>query len=87
MLFFYKILTVALYPFLIVLILFRRFLGKEDWDRFKEKIFFQKKEINANKLIWFHAASIGEINRIYCQPLIEGIEIKNIPIHNMISPK
>ena len=75
MLFFYKILTVALYPLLIVLILFRRFLGKEDWDRFKEKIFFQKKEINANKLIWFHAASIGEINSIV--PVVKYFSEKN----------
>lgn len=64
MLFFYKILTVALYPFFIILIFLRRILGKEDPSRFKEKIFFQKKVIFQGKLIWFHGASIGEINSI-----------------------
>jgi len=64
MFFFYQILTVILYPFLIILIFSRKILGKEDVNRFKEKIFFQKKEVFLGKLIWFHVASIGEINSI-----------------------
>ncbi len=61
---FYQILTVLLYPFLIILIFLRKIFGKEDKIRFKEKIFFQKKEHAFDKLILFHVASIGEINSI-----------------------
>ena len=83
MLFLYKILTVVLYPFLIALILFRRFLGKEDLNRFKEKIFFQKKEIISDKLIWFHAASIGEINSII--PVVKYFLEKNKDLKILIT--
>jgi len=64
MFFFYKILTYLLYPFLILLIYLRRFLNKEDKERFKEKIFFHDEPQIKKKLIWFHGASIGEINSI-----------------------
>ena len=83
MLFLYKILTLVLYPFLIILIFFRRFLGKEDLNRFKEKIFFQKKEIISDKLIWFHAASIGEINSII--PVVKYFLEKNKDLKILIT--
>ena len=35
----YKVLSSFLYPFLVLMIYLRRFLGKEDLTRFKEKIF------------------------------------------------
>ena len=81
MIFVYKFLTIFFYPLLIFIIYTRTFLGKEDRERYKEKIFIEKK-INIKKknkkLIWFHAASIGEIQSIL--HLIEFYKKKNIEI-------
>jgi len=74
MFFFYRILTEFLYPFLILLVIIRKFFNKEDSIRFKEKIFisnFNIKRKNNTKLIWFHAASIGEFKSIL--PIIEQL--------------
>tara|TARA_B100001063_G_C16767082_1_gene559314 strand:+ start:1628 stop:2896 length:1269 start_codon:yes stop_codon:yes gene_type:complete len=63
----YRILTNLIYPFLIIFIYIRKLLGKEDLIRFKEKIFLSNYNINRRKnikLLWFHAASIGEFKSI-----------------------
>ncbi len=78
MLFLYKILTNILYPFLILYIYFRKFNKKEHPKRFKEKIYSsyfncQKKE--QSRLLWFHAASIGELNSIL--PVIQSLNSNN----------
>ena len=62
----YKFLTNLFYPIIILIIFSRKFLKKEDSNRYREKIFSSnfnsiKKK---NKLIWFHAASIGELKSI-----------------------
>ena len=52
----------------------RVFFNKEDSSRYKEKIFishFNIKKNNNKKLIWFHAASIGELKSIF--PIIENL--------------
>jgi len=73
----YRALTSIFYPFLIAIILLRKFTGKEDPIRYKEKIFYthfnviRKKNL---KLIWFHAASIGEFKSII--PIIEELNKK-----------
>lgn len=67
MIFAYRVLTAILYPFLILLIYCRKILKKEDPVRFKEKFLishFNIRKKNKNKLIWFHAASIGEFKSI-----------------------
>ncbi len=64
MFFFYKFLTYLIYPFIIILIYFRKIIKKEDPNRFKEKIFFQKNNVSSDKLLWFHGASIGELNSV-----------------------
>jgi 3-deoxy-D-manno-octulosonic-acid transferase len=81
MLFFYRCLTSILTPALIILIYFRSIIKKEDRQRFKEKIFSSSFKVTRNtskRLIWFHAASIGEVVSIL--PLIEEINnsYKNI---------
>ena len=70
----YRFLTILFYPIFIILIYLRKLLKKEDKERFREKIFptypFTKKEKN-KIIIWFHAASIGEVQSIF--PLIQNI--------------
>ena len=68
-----------MFPVFVIIIFFRRFLNKEDKKRFKEKIsindpFFPKNK----KIIWIHAASIGETNSVF--PLISKLikDNKNI---------
>jgi len=72
----YRIFTTILYPFLLIFIYYRKILKKEDQKRFKEKVLISHfnvvKKDNA-KLIWFHAASIGELKSII--PIINQLKI------------
>ena len=81
MFFIYKILINLVFFFSPLLIIFRIFKGKEDKIRFKEKIGFFSKKRNKGNLIWFHGASVGEIQSII--PLIERFE-KNKEIHQIL---
>ena len=75
MIFIYRFLTTFFYPIFIILIYFRKLLNKEDSYRYKEKIFpsnFSPDKDNKKKLIWFHAASIGEVQSIF--PLIQKLD-------------
>ena len=73
----YKFLTYFFYPFLIIFTYLRKIKNKEDSLRYKEKIFssafnvIKKKNL---KLIWFHAASVGELNSIL--PIINELNQK-----------
>ena len=74
MTFVYRQLINILFPAIIVLIFLRVWFKKEDKNRFKEKLFTSSFNITRNKdkkLIWFHAASIGEIKSII--PLIKKL--------------
>ena len=67
MLIVYKFLTIIFYPLLILLIYFRVLIKKEHNLRYKEKLFSRHFNIVKNykkKLIWFHVASIGELQSI-----------------------
>jgi 3-deoxy-D-manno-octulosonic-acid transferase len=79
MIFFYKSLTNFLYPIFILIIFFRKIIKKEDQVRYKEKIFSSSFNVIKDKhlkLIWFHAASIGEFKSIL--PIIDQLnENKN----------
>ena len=81
MFFIYKILLNLVFLFSPIIIIFRIFKGKEDTLRFKEKIGFFSKKRNKGKLIWFHGASVGEIQSII--PLIEKFE-KNRKIKQIL---
>ena len=86
MFFIYRCLTFILTPCFIFLIYFRLILKKENKLRFKEKIFsssFNAVRNNKKKLIWFHAASIGEVLSIL--PLIEEIIRLNKDINFLIT--
>ena len=70
----YRILSNLLYPLLIILIYIRKLIKKEDNVRFKEKILISHFNVTGkkgDKLIWFHAASIGEFKSII--PIIEAL--------------
>ncbi len=82
----YRFLTFLFYPILIVLIFFRKLLNKEDRFRYKEKIFpffFSPDKNDKKKLIWFHAASIGEAQSVF--PLIQKINIENNDVEFLIT--
>tara|TARA_B100000989_G_scaffold236578_1_gene183458 strand:- start:218 stop:1453 length:1236 start_codon:yes stop_codon:yes gene_type:complete len=81
MFFIYKILINLVFFFSPIIIIFRLFKGKEDKVRFKEKIGFFSKRRNKGKLIWFHGASVGEIQSII--PLLERFE-KNKKIKQIL---
>ena len=74
----YRLLINILFPIIVVFIFVRTFLNKEDKKRYKEKLFyssFNSSRNNKKKLIWFHAASIGELNSI--TPLISKLDEKD----------
>ena len=81
MFFIYKILLNIVFFFSPIIIIFRIFIGKEDAFRFKEKIGFFSKKRSEGKLIWFHGASVGEIQSII--PLVERFE-KNRKIKQIL---
>ena len=74
----YRVIITLLYPLIILVIFFRRLINKEDKERYKEKLFPSYFDISKNKnskLIWFHAASVGEFKSII--PIIEHLNKKN----------
>ena len=82
----YKVLTTILYPIFFLFLFIRTFFKKEDSNRFKEKIFishFNVKKGNSEKLIWFHAASIGEFKSIL--PVIEQLNANDNNLNFLIT--
>ena len=70
----YRVLTSLLYPILIIFIYYRKIIKKEHPNRYKEKIFishFNSIKKEDSKLIWFHAASLGEMKSII--PIIQEL--------------
>ncbi len=81
MFFVYKILINIVFfcsPLILIIRLIRK---KEDPKRFKEKLGFFIKKRKKGNLIWFHGASVGEIQSII--PLIEKFE-KNKSINQIL---
>jgi 3-deoxy-D-manno-octulosonic-acid transferase len=70
----YRFLTTLIFPFLVVVIFFRKLIKKEDAKRYKEKILLKKIDYNFEKPVWFHGASIGEIKSIV--PIIKYLTNK-----------
>ena len=81
MLFIYKILINIIFFFSPLILIIRLIKKKEDPHRFKEKIGFFSKNKKYGKLIWFHGASVGEVQSII--PLIERFE-KNKSIRQIL---
>ena len=86
MILFYRVLTHLIYPFLFVIVFFRVFLKKEDPKRYKEKILISHFNVKRNydqKLVWFHAASIGELKSV--TPLINELIRYNSQLEFLIT--
>mgnify|MGYP001238233005 FL=1 len=78
MIFLYKLFTTIFYPIFVFFIYFRKLIKKEDPIRYKEKIltsYFKVNRKDNTKLIWFHAASVGELKSII--PLINELNKKD----------
>ena len=86
MIYTYRLITTLLYPLFIFIIYLRKIFNKEDKIRFREKIFlstFSKDLDNKKKLIWFHAASIGEVQSII--PIINQLNKKTNEFNFLIT--
>jgi len=82
----YRVLTNLLYPFLFIFIYLRKIFKKEDPYRYKEKILPKHFKVKRNqflKLVWFHAASIGEFKSII--PVIEKLVVSNKNLEILIT--
>jgi len=81
MFFVYKFLINIVFFFFPIILIIRLLREKEDLRRFGEKIGFFSKKKKTGNLIWFHGASVGEIQSIL--PLIELFE-KNKKINQIL---
>ncbi len=81
MFFVYKILINIIFFCSPLILIIRLIREKEDPKRFKEKLGFFLKKRKKGNLIWFHGASVGEIQSII--PLIEKFE-KNEKINQIL---
>ncbi len=72
MIFIYRILINLVLILSPLIFLIRLFKKKEDITRFREKLSFFTNKRSKGKLIWFHGASVGEIQSIV--PLLEKLE-------------
>ena len=81
MLFLYRILINIIFILSPLIIIFRFLKKKEHLKRFKEKFCFFSKNRGKGNIIWFHGASVGELQSIV--PLLEKLE-KNQKINKIL---
>ena len=72
MLIFYRLLINIVFFISPIIVIIRLLKKKESFKRFKEKFCFFSKKRSKGKLLWFHGASVGEIQSII--PLLERLE-------------
>ena len=72
MLFIYRILINLVFLLSPIILIFRLFKKKENFYSFLYKIGLTQKKRSKGKLIWFHGASVGEIQSII--PVVEKYE-------------
>jgi 3-deoxy-D-manno-octulosonic-acid transferase len=67
----YRILTLLLSPLIVLWLLYRLGKGREDKDRFRERLGVPGLPRPQGSLIWVHAASVGEANSV--MPLLQRL--------------
>ena len=72
MYFWYRFVTYLFYPFAPIYLYFRKIRNKEDSISFEEKLSRIKIAREEGFLVWFHAASVGEVLSIL--PIVENLE-------------
>lgn len=77
----YRILINIIFILSPIILIFRLIKKKEDTKRFKEKFCYFSQRKRNGKLIWFHGASVGELQSII--PLLERLE-KNKDISQIL---
>ena len=77
----YRLLTVLTLILSPVILIYRLIKNKEHPKRFKEKFCFFSNVRKKGKLIWFHGASVGELQSIL--PIIEKLD-KNKKISQIL---
>jgi len=81
MIIFYRLLTGLILIISPIILLVRLLKKKEDLKRFKEKFSFFSEKKKKGMLIWFHGASVGELQSIV--PLVEKLD-KNKKIKQIL---
>ena len=81
MLIVYRILINLVFFLSPIILIIRLFKKKEDFFRFKEKFCFFSKKRKEGKIIWFHGASVGELQSVV--PILENLE-KNKKINQIL---
>ena len=81
MLIVYRILINFVFILSPIILIVRLLKKKEDFSRFKEKFCFFSKKRRNGKIIWFHGASVGELQSVV--PILEILE-KNKKIHQIL---
>ena len=81
MLIVYRILINFVFILSPIILIVRLLKKKEDLSRFKEKFCFFSKKRRNGKIIWFHGASVGELQSVV--PILEILE-KNKKIHQIL---
>ena len=77
----YRILINFVFIISPIILIVRLLKKKEDFSRFKEKFCFFSKKRRNGKIIWFHGASVGELQSVV--PILEILE-KNKKIHQIL---
>ena len=81
MLIVYRILINFVFFLSPIILIIRLFKKKEDFFRFKEKFCFFSERRKKGKVVWFHGASVGELQSIV--PILEILE-KNKKIDQIL---
>jgi len=79
----YRIFVTLAMPFILILLFIRRRRGKEDAERWRERLGYQLPARPKGRLIWMHGASVGEC--LSMQPLIRRLLEKNPHLHIMVT--
>ena len=81
MIFIYRVLINFIFILSPIIIIIRLLKKKEDISRFKEKFCFFSNSRSRGKVIWFHGASVGELQSVV--PLLEKLD-KNPSINQIL---